>query len=386
VSSGASARVDLGPFLAALVGIDREAVVGFFDRRRRNVARVRCRLDGLADDADQAVPADVDVANALEPCDEPRRARRAPEAALAERVRELIERDAARRGVHEIAHDVDQLVVRRRVRVRVVLDDGLDHGPRRRLPMRRGRLRSRRHVVSASAAPGTPAAPAASATAPTARIAVGRDARHFLAELPAERAIREAPVLHAEARGDVADGVERLVVGDDVDHVAWPRAGEPDARGDGDTEVAPVADAGRRGAVHEVRAVLGEQARRLVSDHAPVPDRGEVGVDPDAVDHEVSQHVFDVLCATGVLDVEEDPAALLGTGARRRRRRDARRKRRLRDHGHDGRDERRLDRKVREGARLRPEARRFSPCACERETWCFESRASCLVRSWTASL
>ena len=41
----------------------------------------------------------------------------------------------------------------------------------------------------------------------------------------------------AAARGHVADGIEGLIIGDDVERVAGPRARQPDARRDRDAEV-----------------------------------------------------------------------------------------------------------------------------------------------------
>ncbi len=178
-------------------------------------------------------------------------------------------------------------------------------------------------------APTASAAPAPSRAAPIRlydRTRLGDD-------VAPERPIRKPAILHAETRRDVTDGVERLIVGDDVDHVPRPRTREPDAGGDGDPQIAPVAYAGRWRAVDEVRAVRCEETGRFVSDHAPIADRREVGVDPHPIDHQVVQHVFDVLRTTRVLDVEEDAAPLLGTRPRRRRGTDARRERGL---GYDG--------------------------------------------------
>src|SRR6185503_15302997 len=170
-----------------------------------------------------------------------------------------------------------------------------------------GHDRSRRgHVARPRSRPAAPP-PAASPAAPPAARRAGRlfgdwhipqDARH--------EAVRHAPERHAEARRDVTDGVERLVVGDDVDLVARPRPGEPDAGGDGDAEVAPVADPDRGGAVYALRAALRQDARRLVADDPPVADGDQVETDGDAVERQVAQHALDVLGTARILDVEED--------------------------------------------------------------------------------
>ena len=109
-----------------------------------------------------------------------------------------------------------------------------------------------------------------------------------------------------EARRDVTDRVERAIVGHELDDVARARGGQPHAGGHGDPQIAPVPHADGRRAVDELRAVLREQARRVVADHAPVADREEVGAPAGAVHREMRQHTRDVLGAARVLHVEED--------------------------------------------------------------------------------
>src|SRR5256885_11451347 len=73
-----------------------------------------------------------------------------------------------------------------------------------------------------------------------------------------------------------------------------------------DAEVTPVAHAGRRCAVDELGSAAGEQARRLVADHAPVADGDELGAPAQMVDGESLDHALDVRGVARVLDVEED--------------------------------------------------------------------------------
>ena len=114
--------------------------------------------------------------------------------------------------------------------------------------------------------------------------------------------------LHPEARRDVPHRVERLVIGDDLYHVAWSRRRQPDSRGDRDAEVAPVAHADRRGAVHQEGAAFRQHARGVVVDHPPVPDRNELGRASHPIDPEMGEHPRDVIGTARVLDVEEDRA------------------------------------------------------------------------------
>jgi hypothetical protein len=121
-----------------------------------------------------------------------------------------------------------------------------------------------------------------------------------------QAAIRQAVKGHAEAGRDVADGVERAIVGDDLDDVVGTGAGQPHPGRNGDPQVAPVADADGRRAMDELRAVTREQARGVVADHAPVADREELRAAPVSVHRQMSDHTGDVLGAARVLDVEED--------------------------------------------------------------------------------
>ena len=190
--------------------------------------------------------------------------------------------------------------------MRLLRRDGL-HA--RRTVHRRLVHRARRPVLaaaaSAAAAPPTP--PAAIATIAVPILAL--DALHLdrlLGRHAEQRAVRQPAKRHAEARRHVADSVERAVVGHDLDHVARPRPGQPHAGGHRDPEIAPVAHADRRRAVHEPGAVARQQPRRVVTDHAPVADSEEVGTPAGAVHREVRQHARDVLGAARVLHVEED--------------------------------------------------------------------------------
>src|SRR5439155_700589 len=245
----------------------------------------------------------------------------APEAVRLEGVRERIDADGAlRRAGEQLARHGEQLVVRRRV--------GLARGlaaVRRRRDGQRWR----------GCRPFPPPAPAAAPPAAPARLP---DLRRFLRRLDArtrERAVGEPVEADPQAGRHVAHRVERLVVGDDLEQVTRPRRRQPDAGGDRDAQVAPVAHAGRRRAVHEVRAALGEEARGVVVHHPPVADCAEVRRARHAIDVEMGEHARGVVGAARVLDVEEDRAPhgrarALGLG-----RRDARRERRLRVGGRD---------------------------------------------------
>ena len=80
----------------------------------------------------------------------------------------------------------------------------------------------------------------------------------------------------------------------------------------------------------ELSAVLREQARRVVADHAPVADRDELGAGGHAIDGEVLDDTGDVLGAARVLDVEENGAPAVRVRPLGGRRCDARRDRGLR--------------------------------------------------------
>src|SRR5438105_10698715 len=108
-----------------------------------------------------------------------------------------------------------------------------------------------------------------------------------------------------ERRGHVTHRVEGSIVRYDFEHVTRPRAGEPHAGAHGDPEIAPVADAGGRGAMEELGAEAGEDAPRLVADHAPVADGEELGAPADVIDGQTSDHALDVRGVARVLDVEE---------------------------------------------------------------------------------
>jgi hypothetical protein len=122
--------------------------------------------------------------------------------------------------------------------------------------------------------------------------------------------MRETAVRHAMPGGDVADGVERLVVGDDLENVARSRLAEPDAGGHGDPQIRPILDARGGRAVDELRAAAGEELGRLVADDAPVPHCDDPRAPDARIEPEIGQHAADVLGATGVLDVEDDEATM----------------------------------------------------------------------------
>ena len=143
---------------------------------------------------------------------------------------------------------------------------------------------------------------------PRRLLAGSRDRRagHALVREPAER--------DAQASRHVADRVKGPVVGDDLHHVARPGAGQPHAGGDGDPQIAPVADAHRGSAVDELRAMAGQKAGGIEPDDLPVADGEEVGAAPHPIDGEMVDDAGDVLGPARVLDVEEDRA----TGGRHR--------------------------------------------------------------------
>jgi len=146
---------------------------------------------------------------------------------------------------------------------------------------------------------------------------------------PEEAAIGEPAERHAEAGGDVPDRVEGAIVGDDLDHIAGPRAGQPDARGDRDAKVAPVSHAHGRRAVDQLGAVAREQPGGVVPDDAPVADGEELGAPVRAVHRQMRKHTRDVLRPARVLDVEEDGPPAGRHRALGRRRGDPRGKGRL---------------------------------------------------------
>jgi len=164
-----------------------------------------------------------------------------------------------------------------------------------------------------------------------------------------ERAEREPVEAYPQAGRHVAHRVERLVVGDDLEQVTRPRLREPDASVDRDAEIAPVAHADRRRAVHEVRAALGEEARRVVVHHPPVADRDQVRRAHHAIDVEMGEHARDVVGPARVLDVEEDPAPHRRTRPLGLGRQHARREKRLRVGGRYGLHQRGLGRRWRGG-------------------------------------
>ncbi len=137
-----------------------------------------------------------------------------------------------------------------------------------------------------------------------------RSAPPASARPPARRAIGDAPERDAEARRRVADGVERPIVRDDVETVTGRRPSEPHPRRHRDPEIAPIGDAGRGSAVHELRATLRQRPTELLADHPPVADRRELG--GAGLDLELVQHAQQIVLAAGVLDVDEDGAARQG--------------------------------------------------------------------------
>ena len=126
--------------------------------------------------------------------------------------------------------------------------------------------------------------------------------------------VGQSAELDPQAGGDVADGVERAVVRDDLDDVPGARRGQPDARSDRDAQVAPVPDARRGRAVDQVCAARGEQPRRLVSHDAPVRDSHELRPAVPGIHPQVFDDVREMLGAARVLDVEEDRAPPGGRG------------------------------------------------------------------------
>src|SRR5438034_373934 len=144
---------------------------------------------------------------------------------------------------------------------------------------------------------------------PSASGAAGRRALPWC-DLPRshQRAVGEAMEIDAAARSHIADRIEGLVIRDDVEHIAGPRARQPDARRDRDAEIAPVLHPeGRRG-MHQLRPVARQQAGGLVADHAPVADRHEARLVVEGTEPQVLEHARDVLHAARVLDVEDDGA------------------------------------------------------------------------------
>lgn len=121
--------------------------------------------------------------------------------------------------------------------------------------------------------------------------------------------MRDPAVLYAMPGGDVADGVECLVVGHDFENVARGGLSEPDSGGDGDLQIRPIFDARSRSAVDELRPASGEEIRRLVADDAPVPHRDDPRVPDPGIEPELGEHEADMFGATGVLYVEEHETA-----------------------------------------------------------------------------
>jgi hypothetical protein len=110
----------------------------------------------------------------------------------------------------------------------------------------------------------------------------------------------------AQAGCDVADGVEGVIVGDDLDAVAGTGVAQPDSGGDTDAQVTPILDSGGRRTVNELRAVSRAESGALVADDSPVADGEEIGSRLAVVDGEVFEDAGDMLRAAAVLDVEEN--------------------------------------------------------------------------------
>jgi hypothetical protein len=190
-------------------------------------------------------------------------------------------------------------------------------------------------------ATGSPSAAAAAAARP--RSARGSWAAlclgHGLATVLLQATIGQATELDPQARRDVPHGVERTVVGHDLDEISGAGRGQPDPGGNGDAKVAPVANARRWGAVDEVSPPRREQPGSLVTHHPPVCDSHELGPTVPGIDAQVVDHVRQVLRAARVLDVQEDRAPSGGAGT-------------LRLHGRHARGERALDGRDRKRKRL----------------------------------
>jgi hypothetical protein len=160
------------------------------------------------------------------------------------------------------------------------------------------------------------AAPTPAPPVPRRRLGRGLVRRLFLDDRqPRESTIRQPAKLDAQAGRHITDRVEGAVRRDDLEQVAGARAREPCAGRDGDPEIAPVLDTGRGRAVHELRAVPGEQPPGVVTDDLPVADREELGALTDAVHGQVRDHPRDVLRPARVLHVEEDRAPARGQRA-----------------------------------------------------------------------
>ncbi len=67
-----------------------------------------------------------------------------------------------------------------------------------------------------------------------------------------ETAMGDSSVTHATAGRHIADGVERLIVGHDLEDVTGRRIAEPDAGRYGNSEIGPVLDARHRRTVDEL--------------------------------------------------------------------------------------------------------------------------------------
>src|SRR5262249_34548086 len=147
------------------------------------------------------------------------------------------------------------------------------------------RARALRWTVVA-APPATPAASATPATTASPRRTglqrhVGSHLRHSR-----ERTIGQPLEANPQAGGDITDGVEGLIVGDDLELVPGAGAREPAAGGYRDAQVAPVPDPDGRRAVHQLRTSTREQPRGLVTDDPPVADGDQLGVAPLPVEPE----------------------------------------------------------------------------------------------------
>ena len=141
-------------------GVDvRAALGGRLDDRfqREGCASGHDRLGAVVDQPDRPAASEVELLDPPQASDQARRARRAAEAALAQRVGQRIQADAARRAREQLAHHADDLVVRRRVRL-------LRH--RRRDGHARRRAGARRSPVAAPSAAPRAMRPAPRCSAP----------------------------------------------------------------------------------------------------------------------------------------------------------------------------------------------------------------------------
>src|SRR6266566_3629262 len=237
-----------------------------------------CLVSPLLDRTNRSGRAHLDVLHLPKPRDQAWRAGWAVESPRLESARQGIERHGLP-GREQLAQHGENLVRRRCVR------------------------RVGRSALRSSCRPHPP---------PSRPSASGAAVRRALpwCDLPRshQRAVGEAMEIDAAARSHIADRIEGLVIRDDVEHIAWPRARQPDARRDRDAEIAPVLHPeGRRG-MHQLRPVARQQAGGLVADHAPVADRHEARLVVEDTEPQVLEHARDVLHAARVLDVEDDGA------------------------------------------------------------------------------